>query len=149
MLRAGVRTVKVAPAALGALALVLASLSASGCFARRYPALMEKHLEVLSLYAGKLVALAEDDRTVPAQDWGEFTYPLERAREFARVARARYPERESLREFDAALAAYATLVEDPAVLSAPDSAATVAARAAAFTGAATATRAALAREAAG
>jgi hypothetical protein len=149
MLRAGVRTVKAAPAALCAIALVATTLTAAGCFARRYPALMEKHLEVLSLYASKLSALAQDEHTVPAQDWGEFTYPLERAREFARVARARYPDRDSLREFEAALAAYAALVDDPAVLSSRDAVATITARAAAFAGAAAATRAALAREAAG
>ena len=82
MLRAGVRTVKAAPLALAALALLMA-LVATGCFARRYPGLMEKHLEVLGLYADKLQALAQDEHAVPAQDWGEFTYPLERAREFA------------------------------------------------------------------
>lgn len=148
MLRAGVRTVKVAPAAVLALAfLVLASTS--GCFARRYPALMEKHLEVLTSYANKLTALAEDERTVPAQDWGEFTYPLERAREFARIARARYPDRASLRDFETALDAYAALVAAPDVLNGPGARERIAAAASSFAAAVAATRAALAREAAG
>ena len=145
MLRAGVRTVKAAPLALAALALLMA-LVATGCFARRYPGLMEKHLEVLGLYADKLQALAQDEHAVPAQDWGEFTYPLERAREFARVAEARYPDRASLKAFVAALDAYGALVADPAELSAPDAAASVGAKAAAFRSAAAAARAALDRE---
>ena len=141
MLRAGVRTVKVAPTALGARAL-LAALVATGCFARRYPGLMEKHLEVLGLYAGKLQALAQDEHTVPAQDWGEFTYPLERAREFARVAESRYPDRASLEAFLAALDAYGALVADPAILSGPDAGPTVTGKVAAFrTAAATASAA--------
>jgi len=145
MLRAGVRTVKVAPLSLLVIA-VAASLIASGCFSRRYPRLMEAHLEVLSLYAGKLVALAEDERTIPIQDWGEFTYPLDRARDFARVATMHYPERASLASFRIALDAYGALVADPAVLSGADAPATVAARAAAFTATVTQTRADLARE---
>ena len=145
MLRAGVRTVKVAPAALAALMLV-AALCATGCFARRYPGLVEKHLEVLGLYVAKIQALAQDEQTVPAQDWGEFTYPLQRAREFAHVAESRYPDRASLNAFRAALDAYAALVEDPAVLSAPDAAEVVAARVGRFRTAADAARAALVRE---
>lgn len=145
MLRAGVRTVKVAPTTLALMAL-LAALVASGCFARRYPGLMAKHLEVLGLYAGKLQALAHDEHTVPAQDWGEFTYPLERAREFARVAESRYPDRGSLKAFLAALDAYASLVADPAILSGPEAPQVVAARVAAFRTAAEAAHAALEKE---
>ena len=133
-----------------ALAGVLAtSLVASGCFSRRYPRLMETHLEVLSLYSAKLLALAQDERTVPAQDWGEFTYPLERAREFGRLAEARYPDRASLRSFLGVLDAYGALVEDPAVLSAPDSGTVIASRVATFDAAVARTRADLERERAG
>jgi hypothetical protein len=145
MLRAGVRTVKVAPMALVAMAL-LAALAATGCFARRYPGLLEKHLEVLGLYAGKLQALAQDEHTVPAQDWGEFSYPLERAREFARVAESRYPDRASLKAFLAALDAYGALVADPAILSGPDAGPTVAGKVAAFRTAAAAAHTALEKE---
>jgi hypothetical protein len=145
MLRTGVRTVKIARASVLLLA-VMTSLLATGCFSRRYPRLMQTHLEVLSLYAAKLAALADDHRTVPIQEWGEFTYPLERARDFARVATAHYPERASLHSFEQALAAYGALVADPAVLSAAGAGATVAARNAAFTAAVEQTRADLARE---
>ncbi|MBY0277626.1 hypothetical protein K2Z84_20015 [Candidatus Binatia bacterium] len=145
MLRAGVRTVKAAPA-LRAMTVVLVSLVVAGCFAHRYPGLLERHLEVLGLYADKLQTLAEDDRTVAAQDWGEFTYPLQRAREFEHVAASRYPERASLKAFQRALEAYAYLVADPAILSAPDAAADVAAKVTAFRAAATAAREALATE---
>lgn len=145
MLRAEVRTVKIAPAALFVLAVVAATFG-TGCFARRYPGLMEKHLEVLSSYAAKLTALAQDEQKVAAQDWGEFTYPLERAREFDRVAAARYPERPSRLAFERALAAYADLVADPAILASPDAAGVVAAKARSFDAAAAAARAALERE---
>lgn len=145
MLRAGVRTVKVAPA-LRATTAVLVALVVAGCFSHRYPGLLEKHLEVLGLFADKLLTLAQDDRTVAAQDWGEFTYPLQRAREFERVAAARYPERASLKAFQKALDAYGALVAEPAILSTPDAAATVGVKVAAFRAAATAAREALADE---
>jgi hypothetical protein len=131
---------------MSAVVALLATLVASGCFAHRYPGLLEKHLEVLGLYADKLQALAQDEQTVPAQDWGEFTYPLERAREFGRVAEGRYPERASLKSFLAALDAYAGLVADPGILSGPDAGDAVAAKVAAFRAAAASARAALERE---
>lgn len=145
MLRAGVRTVKVVPTSL-LLLVLLTALGVSGCFAHRYPGLLEKHLEVLGLYADKLQALAQDEQTVAAQDWGEFTYPLERAREFAHVAEGRYPDRASLKAFLAALGAYGALVADPDILSGPDAGEAVGAKVAAFRAAAAAARDALARE---
>jgi len=143
-----VRTVKVARVSLLFL-VVVAALFTPGCFSRRYPRLMETHLEVLSLYASKLVALAQDERTVAAQDWGEFTYPLERAQDFARVATAHYPDRASLKSFETVVAGYAALVSDPAILSGADAASTVAARQATFATAVARTREDLARESAG
>ena len=145
MLSAGVRTVKVAPRHAVLLLALVASL-ATGCFSRRYPSLTETHLEVLGSYATKLEALAQDERTVLAQDWGEFTYPLARAREFARLAEARYPGRASLLSFQRALDAYGALVADPAILSGPDAAAAVATHVAAFREAAAQSRTDLARE---
>jgi len=148
MLRAGVQTVKVDPSRAVGLVLALASLL-PGCFAWRYPGLMERHLEVLGSYATKLEALAQDERTVRAQDWGEFTYPLERAREFARLGAARYPERASMRAFQRALDAYGALAADPAILSNPDARSVVAAGVATFRAAADEARADLERERAG
>jgi len=145
MLRAGVRTVKVDPRRVGVLALVL-SATLAGCFSWRYPALLEMHLEVLGSYAAKLDALAQDDHTVPAQDWGEFTYPFERASAFARLGEARFPERPSLQAFRRALDAYGALVADPAILSGDDAQTAVAAHVAAFREAAAQSRAALQRE---
>lgn len=144
MLSAGVRTVKVA--LFHAVLLLALVASATGCFSRRYPSLMETHLEVLGSYATKLDALAQDERTVPAQDWGEFTYPLARARDFARLAEARYPGRASLLAFQRALDAYGALVADPAILSGPDAATAVATHVAAFRAAAAQARTHLARE---
>jgi hypothetical protein len=144
MLRATIPTIKTASACL---LLLCALLAASGCFSRRYPRLLETHLEVLSLYATKLATLAEDERTVPAQDWGEFTYPLTRARQFARIAHGHYPDRPSLASFERVLDAYAALTADPAVLQAPDAARTVPERVAALLADVARTRAELQREA--
>lgn len=156
MLSGGVQAVKVAPAARGSraargrvLLLVLATagfLQSMGCFSTRYPGLMDRHLEVMTLYARKLDELAADERTVAPQDWGEFTYPLKRARDFATIAAGHYPERASLRSFQTAIERYAELVADPRVLVGPDAAQVVRARAAAFLAAAEATRDALRRE---
>lgn len=145
MLRAGFWRVKAASAyVLLACALLLAL--GNGCFSRRYAPMMETHLEVLSAYATKLETLAQDQRTVPAQDWGEFTYPLTRARQFAQLAASYYPERGSLRAFQAAVDAYATLTADPDVLERPDAEQVVAAEVARFRAAVAKTRDALARE---
>jgi hypothetical protein len=145
MLRAGVRTVKAARVSLLLVALAI-GLIASGCFSRRYPRLMEAHLEVLTLYAGKLAALAEDEGTIPIQDWGEFTYPLDRARDFARVAATHYPDRASLSSFRRVLDVYGALVADPAILSEADARSTVTAKVASLAAAVARTRADLARE---
>ena len=89
----------------------------SGCYWQRYPRLVETHLGLLSDFAEKLQGLAEDRVVVPAERWGEFTYPLDRARDFSRIVAGRWPGRASLAAFDRAVDAYAALVADPAVLA--------------------------------
>jgi hypothetical protein len=81
---------------------------------------MSTHLELLEQYAAKLAALAQDRRTVSAQDWGEFVYPLERGRDFARIATKRYPDRLSLARFEDVLARYGEMVASPGVLTRGD-----------------------------
>src|SRR6516162_4845448 len=86
-------------------ALLLAAFALTalcGCYWRQYPRLMETHLSLLLDYGEKLRELAQDGEKVPPERWGEFTYPLERARDFARIARKRFPDRASLRDFDTA-----------------------------------------------
>jgi hypothetical protein len=121
----------------------------SGCYWRQYPRLMETHLSLLLDYGEKLRELAQDGEKVPPERWGEFTYPLERARDFARIARKRFPDRASLRDFDAAVERYAGLVADPRVLDGSDAAARVAAQFDGLRQSVETTRRTLAREQAG
>ena len=92
----------------------------SGCYWSRYPEVMATHLQLIEEYATKLSHLAEDGRTVEVQEWGEFVYPLDGARDFARIAAKRFPERSSLARFDAVLARYGELVASPDVLTRRD-----------------------------
>lgn len=149
MLRAECRMVKagrMGVAGLAGLALV-ASAGAAACYWRQYPRLVETHLSLLLDYAAKLQALAADRRAVPPARWGEFTYPLERAQDFARIAAKRFPDRASLASFKAAIDVYAGLVAEPRILEGPGAAEDVARRVAALRAAAAATRADLEEEA--
>ena len=145
MLRAPV--VKVNIPCVGAARWLVALLVLAGCYWSRYPQLMETHLELLDQFGAKLEALEASGRGVPIESWAEFVYPLDRARDFARIAKQRFPDRESLQEFDNALARYADLVDDPTLLSRGDARARIGKGRADLSRAITDTRAALAREA--
>lgn len=144
MLRA--RTGPVKAALCGAVAAALAAVALVGCYWQRYPRLIETHLALLLDYATKLQILADDHRPVPPEAWGEFTYPLERARDFSRIVAQRFPGRRSLALFDQAVAQYAELVASPDILTRPDAAADIARRVAELRQLAEATRGALAEE---
>ncbi len=107
-------------------AIAAGSLLAAGCYWQRYPRLVRTHLDLLSDYAAKLQQFAEDHVVVPTERWGEFTYPLERARDFSRIVAGRWPGRASLVAFDRAVEAYAALVADGAILARADAAAEIA-----------------------
>lgn len=92
----------------------------SGCYWSHYPEVMATHLQLIEEYATKLSHLAEDGQTVPVQEWGEFVYPLDRARDFARIAAKRYPDRISLARFQVVLAQYSELIASPDLLRRPD-----------------------------
>lgn len=120
MLRARMRGVKLkllGPCLFAAFLMVL-----GGCYWSRYPELMETHLVLLEEFSAKLEHVARSDAGVPIESLPEFVYPLERARDFARIAAQRYPDRASLREFRMALDRYAVLVDDPAELLQPGAA---------------------------
>lgn len=144
MLRA--RTGAVKAALCGTVAAALAATALVGCYWQRYPRLIETHLALLLDYATKLQALADDHRVVPPEAWGEFTYPLERARDFSRIVAQRFPGRRSLALFDRAVAQYAELVASPDILTRPDAAGNIARRVAELRQLAEATRGALAEE---
>lgn len=128
-------------------ALLVGALLGAGCYWSRYPEVMATHLQLLEQYAAKLATLAEDHRPVAVQDWGEFLYPLDRARDFARIAAKRYPDRVSLARFDEALERYAELVVSPELLARPDALEIVEERRRKLSRAILATREALAAEA--
>jgi len=128
-------------------ALLAALVTLAGCYWSRYPELMETHLVLLDQFGAKLDSVVQTDGRVPMQDWAEFLYPLERARDFARIAAQRYPDRPSLREFRIVLERYAALVDDPTLMTRHDAARIVERRRAALMQAIAATRTELRREA--
>lgn len=76
-------------AALGVLWLV------AGCYYLRYESLVRTHVDLM-------VSLAEKRRDLyvagePPRASAEYRYPLERGRDFARIVRGRFGERESFR----------------------------------------------------
>ena len=146
MLRTGLPTCKALAARLVP---ALACIALVACYWSRYPEVMDTHLVVIAQFTRKVVALADDRRSVPIADWAEFVYPLGRARDFARVAAQRFPERASLASFDVVLERYGELVDDPLILSRPDAASLVRSRAAAVDAAIVTTREALEKEEAG
>lgn len=91
-------------------------LLVAGCYYLRYGSLVRTHVDLM-------VALAEKRRDLhvaktPPRHLAEFRYPLERARDFARIVGGRFGERESFRRFTAFLDAYdaALGVEEPGEL---------------------------------
>lgn len=144
MLGAGPGRVK--RVALGVASVVLVALHA-GCYWSRYPELMETHLELLEQYGEKLSSLARAPNGIPLDAWGEFLYPLDRAKDFARIAAYRDPDRGSLRSFRVVLERYEALVGDPVYLQQADGLAELRRRRAALAQAVAETRRRLAREA--
>src|SRR5882724_8684162 len=81
-----------------AIAFVLAAVAlASGCYWSKYDKLVRTHVALLEAMADKIVEVTETDGA-PAS-LAEYRYPLERARDFARIAGRRYAGRESLTGF--------------------------------------------------
>jgi hypothetical protein len=109
MLRAVPATVKVRSGAL-ALAILAAAI---GCYWWRYADVMRTHSQLLGDMAEKLCATAvRPPLSGPAL--AEYEYPLARARDFARIAAKRCPERRSLATFKRALRLYEVTVRDVA-----------------------------------
>lgn len=135
---------------IAAILVVLATLASAvfgGCYWSRYPELMETHLVLLDEFAAKLDDVARSDRGVPVEAWPEFIYPLERARDFARIAAQRYPDHGSLKAFRVVLERYGALVDDPGLAGRPNAAAEIARRREALAEAIAETRSELDREA--
>lgn len=127
--------------------LVLAwSVVCTGCYWMRYEALAETHLELLTSYADKLLAEVEHGRGPAPGDWPEFTYPGDRAADFARIVAGRFQGRESMRELRATIVIYQNMTRGPEAVAGRDALARLRQERQALGRAAARTRAALARE---
>jgi hypothetical protein len=93
-------------------ALCLAALLFGGCFWRSYGKLATTHAEVLTGMARKGADLVASGR-LTAESMPELTYPLERARAFAREAarRSRGAPPPSLAAFETLVARYRSFVD--------------------------------------
>jgi hypothetical protein len=87
-------------------------LSTSGCYWLKYGKLMRTHVELLLSMAQKMSDLLEDRRTITPTMMNEFSYPLDRARDFVRIVGQRYAERGSLQAFVEFLDTYTELVKE-------------------------------------
>ena len=92
--------------------LVLAGTAWVGCYWLRYGDLARTHVSLLLSMADKMSDLLESGRRVAPEAMAEFTYPLARARDFARIAAKRYRGRRSLRAFSRLLGSYEALVQE-------------------------------------
>jgi hypothetical protein len=93
-------------------AILLFSLAIGGCYWLKYGKLMRTHVDLLLSMADKMTHLLEDGRTVTPTMMNEFSYPLDRARDFVRIVHPRYAEHKSLQAFCPFLDAYEALVHD-------------------------------------
>jgi len=103
--RPGVRRAFIVVTAL----LLFFPLSVSSCYWLKYGKLMRTHIDLLLSMAKKLSDLLEDHRPISRQ---EFSYPLERARDFVRIVSSRYAGRRSLQAFNDFLDTYAEVVKE-------------------------------------
>ncbi|MGH7960208.1 MAG: hypothetical protein ACRERD_00085, partial [Candidatus Binatia bacterium] len=87
-------------------------LALSGCYWLKYGKLMRTHIDLLLSMSKKMSELLEDRRTITPTMMNEFSYPLARARDFARIVGPRYAARRSLQAFNRFLDAYAELVRE-------------------------------------
>lgn len=102
------RTAPVRPGWARALVLVAAVLLA-GCYWSKYDKLARTNVQLLLAMAQKLDdVLARENG--PAPDLEEYRYPLERARDFARIVGPRFEGRDSLTRFRTLCDTYERLV---------------------------------------
>jgi hypothetical protein len=92
--------------------LVLFLLALGGCYWLKYGKLMRTHVDLLLSMSKKMSDLLEDHRTITPNMMDEFSYPLERARDFVRIVSSRYAERRSLPSFTRFLDIYAELLKE-------------------------------------
>ena len=92
--------------------LLFVSLALGGCYWLKYGKLMRTHIDLLLSMSKKMSDLLEDHRAITPNMMDEFSYPLERARDFVRIVSSRYAERRSLQAFTHFLDTYAELLKE-------------------------------------
>ena len=73
---------------------------------------MRTHVDLILSMTDKMSRLVEDNETATPTTMREFLYPLERARDFARIVSPRYADRASLTTFVELLNIYAQAVRE-------------------------------------
>jgi len=73
---------------------------------------MHTHVELLLDMTDKMSRLLEENETITPAMMTESLYPLERARDFIRIAAQRYPDRQSLAVFGQFLDIYERIVNE-------------------------------------
>jgi len=91
---------------------LLVLLALGGCYWLKYGKLMRTHIDLLISMSKKMSDLLEDQRAVTPNMMDEFSYPLERARDFVRIVSSRYAKRQSLQAFSHFLDTYAELLKE-------------------------------------
>ena len=95
----------------GLVAAALAAILAASCYWQKYDELVRTNVELLVAMAAKMESLLERDDAERRMAMNEYRYPLERARDFARIVRGRYGEEESFRRFEEFLGVYQRTLE--------------------------------------
>ena len=82
----------------------------AGCYFGKYDKLARTHVQLLQAMAQKLDDVTHEQGAAPAS-LAEYRYPLERARDFARIVGGRFEGRPSLAAFRACCDAYDAVVK--------------------------------------
>ena len=88
----------------------LAVFLAAGCYFGKYDKLARTHVQLLLAMAQKLDDVTRE-RGAPPESLAEYRYPLERARDFARIVGGRFEGRPSLAAFRDFCDAYDAVVK--------------------------------------
>ncbi len=83
-----------------------------GCYWLKYEKLMRTHVQLMRSMTDKMNRLLEDNDVLTPTMMNEFLYPLERARDFARIVAQHYADRPSLAAFKQLLDRYQRLVTE-------------------------------------
>jgi hypothetical protein len=92
--------------------ILLVLLAMGGCYWLKYGKLMRTHIDLLISMSKKMSDLLEDRQAITPKMMDEFSYPLERARDFVRIVSPRYAKRRSLLAFSRFLDTYAELLKE-------------------------------------